>query len=95
MSLDKETVRNIAYLARIRIDEADLEHLSGDLSGILHWVEQLNAVDTDGVEPLASVVDVTLPKRDDVVSDGDCQDKVLANATDSVDGFYTVPKVVE
>jgi len=95
VSLDKDTVRNIAYLARIRIADADLEPLSGELSGILDWIEQLNAVNTDGVEPLASVVDVTLPRRKDEVTDGNCQDKVLANTTDPEDGFYTVPKVVE
>jgi len=95
MSLDKDTVKNIAYLARIRVDDGDLDHLAGELSGILDWIEQLNAVPTDGVAPLASVVDVVLPRRADAVDDGDCRDRVLANATDAVDGFFTVPKVVE
>jgi len=95
MSLDKETVKNIANLARIKVADADLEPLAGELSGILDWIEQLNAVDTEGVEPLASVVDVTLPRRDDVIDDGDCRDKVLANAPESEDGYFTVPKVVE
>lgn len=95
MSIDKETVKNIASLARIKVPDADLEPLAEELSGILDWIEQLNAVDTEGVEPLASVVDVTLPRRTDVVDDGDCRDKVLANATASEDGYYTVPKVIE
>ena len=95
MSLDKETVKNIANLARIKVPEENLDHLAGELSGILDWVEQLNAVDTEGVEPLSSVVDVTLPLRKDRVSDGNCRDKVLANGPDVVDGFYAVPKVVE
>ena len=95
MSLDKDTVRNIANLARIKVAEDDLGHLAGELSAILDWVEQLNGVDTEGVEPLASVVDVTLPLRADAISDGDCRDSVLANAPDSEDGFYAVPKVVE
>ncbi len=95
MSLDKKTVKNIADLARIKVADEDLEHLAGELSAILDWVEQLNGVDTDGVEPLASVVDVTLPLRTDVVSDGDCRDKVLANGPETEDGYYAVPKVVE
>ncbi len=95
MSLDKDTVKNIANLARIKIADDDLGHLAGELSAILDWVEQLNSVDTDGVEPLASVVDVTLPLRADAVTDGGCRDQVLANAPDSEDGFFAVPKVVE
>ena len=95
MSLDKKTVKNIADLARIKVADEDLEHLAGELSAILDWVEQLNGVDTDGVEPLASVVDVTLPLRTDVVGDGDCRDKVLANGPETEDGYYAVPKVVE
>jgi aspartyl-tRNA(Asn)/glutamyl-tRNA(Gln) amidotransferase subunit C len=95
MSLDKKTVKNIANLARIKVADEDLEHLAGELSAILDWVEQLNGVDTDGVEPLASVVDVTLPLRTDVVSDGDCRDKVLANGPETEDSYYAVPKVVE
>lgn len=95
MSLDKETVKNIANLARIKVADDKLDPMAGELSAILDWVEQLNSVDTDGVEPLASVVDVTLPLRQDSVSDGDCRDKVLANGPDIEDGFFAVPKVVE
>ncbi|MBC7952627.1 MAG: Asp-tRNA(Asn)/Glu-tRNA(Gln) amidotransferase subunit GatC [Rhodospirillaceae bacterium] len=99
MSLDKATVRAIAELARIEVREEELDHLAGELSGILHFVEQLAEVNTDGVEPMASVADLTLPMRKDVVTDGGYVDAVLANSTDAIreddGGFFTVPKVVE
>lgn len=99
MSLDKATVRAIADLARIEVREEELDHLAGELSGILHFVEQLAEVNTDGIEPMASVADLTLPMRKDVVTDGGYVDAVLANATDAIreddGGFFTVPKVVE
>ncbi len=95
MALDKDTVRNIAFLARIRIDDDELDHLAGELSHILGWIEQLDEVDTEGVEPMASVVDMELPRRADVVTSGDRRDAVLANAPDPQDGFYAVPKVIE
>ncbi len=95
MSIDKDTVARIASLARINVPESDLAGLAGELDQIIGWVERLEEVDTDGVAPLASVVEVDLPRRADEVTDGDCRDKVLANATDPVQGFFTVPKVVE
>ncbi|MDJ0951904.1 MAG: Asp-tRNA(Asn)/Glu-tRNA(Gln) amidotransferase subunit GatC [Alphaproteobacteria bacterium] len=95
MALDKATVAHIAHLARIKVTEAELEQLAGELSNILGWVEQLDEVDTEGVAPMTSVVDVTLPWRKDVVDDGGYADKVLTNAPDPEDAFYTVPKVVE
>ncbi len=95
MSLDKATVARIAHLARIHVPEEDLEPLSGELSTILDWVEQLNEVDTDGVAPMTSVVEMTARWRKDEVNDGDCADDVLANAPEAEMGFYTVPKVVE
>jgi aspartyl-tRNA(Asn)/glutamyl-tRNA(Gln) amidotransferase subunit C len=99
MSLDKATVARIATLARIKVAEADLARMAGELQSILNWVEQLNEVNTDGVEPMNSVVEVVLPMRDDVVSDGGYADKILANAREPVregeGGFFTVPKVVE
>jgi aspartyl-tRNA(Asn)/glutamyl-tRNA(Gln) amidotransferase subunit C len=95
MSLDRETVRRIAYLARIRVDEDRLDKIAGELDGILDWVEQLSEVDTDGVAPMTSVTELTSPHRVDVITDGQCPDKVLANGFDTVDGFFTVPKVVE
>ncbi len=95
MALDRDTVRRIAFLARIRVEDERLDQIAGELGGILHWVEQLSEVDTDGVEPMTSVTEVIPPLRTDVVNDGDCRDQILANAPDPVDGFYTVPKVVE
>ncbi len=95
MSLDKDTVKNIAYLARMRVDDDKLEPLAGELSAIMGWIEQLQELNTDGVEPMASVSAVELPQRKDVVTDGNCRDGVLKNAPDAEDGFFTVPKVVE
>jgi aspartyl-tRNA(Asn)/glutamyl-tRNA(Gln) amidotransferase subunit C len=95
MALDKATVARIATLARIKLPEAEQEHLAGELSHILTWIEQLNEVDTSGVEPLASIAVTELAMRDDAVTDGDCRDDVLANAPAAMGGFFTVPKVVE
>lgn len=99
MSLDKATVARIATLARIKVADRDLDRMVGELQHILSWVEQLNAVDTAGVEPMTSAVEVTLPMREDVVTDGGYADKILANAPEPVivgdGGFFTVPKVVE
>lgn len=95
MSLDKATVRNIANLARLEVREDELDHLAGELSNIMQFVEQLAEVNTDGVAPMTSVAHLELPRRTDVVSDGNYPDKVLANAPESSDGFFLVPKVVE
>ena len=93
--MDRNTVKNIAFLARMRVDDDQLEALAGELSAIIGWVEQLAEVDTEGVEPMTSVVEMALPRRDDEVTDGRCREDVLANAPEGTDGFYTVPKVVE
>lgn len=95
MSVDKDTVARIAHLARIKMPEAALAPMTGDLNNILAWVEQLGEVDTDNVPPMTSVEHVALPMRDDVVNDGDCRDDVLTNAPDAQHGFYAVPKVIE
>ena len=95
MSLDKATVAKIAHLARIHVPEQDLEPLAGELSTILDWVEQLAEVDTEGVAPMTSVVEVPARWRKDEVNDGDCAQDVLANAPEAEMGFYTVPKVME
>jgi aspartyl-tRNA(Asn)/glutamyl-tRNA(Gln) amidotransferase subunit C len=95
MALDKATVARIATLARIRLPEDELAALAGELSNILTWIEQLQEVDTEGVAPMASVVAMTLPKRDDEVTDGDCREAVLGNAPAAARGFFAVPKVVE
>ena len=95
MALDKATVKAIAFLARIKVPEEDLEHLAGEMSNILGWVEQLGEVDTSGVAPMTSGAETTLPQREDSVTDGDARDQVLANAPQPEDGFYAVPKVLE
>ncbi|MFT8243945.1 Asp-tRNA(Asn)/Glu-tRNA(Gln) amidotransferase subunit GatC [Roseomonas sp. BN140053] len=95
MSLDTATVRRVASLARIHLEEGEVSRLQGELNGILAWVEQLQAVDTSGVEPLAGAGDATLRLREDVVTDGGQTEAVLANAPDRQGDFFTVPKVVE
>ena len=95
MALDKETVAKVAHLARIRVDDADLEKMASELSGIIDWVEQLSEVDTDGVQPMTSAVDLKLRQRQDGVTDGDYPERVLQNGPQTELGFYVVPKVVE
>jgi len=95
MALDKAAVAHIAALARIRLAEAELEPLAGELSHILTWVEQLNEVDTSGVAPMASAAATALPMRSDEVSDGDCREDILGNAPRTARGFFVVPKVIE
>lgn len=95
MAIDAATVRKVAHLARIAEPEDRLEPLARELSGILAWIEQLNEVDTEGVEPMTSAVAVALPLREDVVTEGGDLDKVLANAPKRAGAFFVVPKVVE
>lgn len=95
MSVTKDDVRKVARLSRIAVDEAHLEELAGELNGILGWIDQLNEVDISGVEPMTSIVETKLPMREDVVTDGNIQDQVLANAPRTEDGFFVVPKSVE
>lgn len=95
MSLDEATVAKIAHLARIHVPRQDLKPLSGELSKILDWVEQLGEVDTEGVAPMTSVVAMQARWRKDEVTDGGCAEDVLANAPEAQHGFFTVPKVVE
>ena len=95
MSVTQDDVRKVARLSRIAVTDAHAEELVGELNGILNWIDQLNEVDVDGVEPMTSVVETTLPMREDVVNDGNIQDQVLANAPRSEDGFFVVPKAVE
>ena len=95
MSVDTETVRRVAKLARIAVAEEELEPLAGELNTILHWVEQLGEVDIEGVEPMTSVTPMRLKRRQDGVTDGGQADKVLSNAPDAREGFFAVPKVVE
>ncbi len=95
MSIDKDTARRVAHLARIEVAEQDLEALAGELSDILGFMEQLNEVDVDGVEPMTSVTPMDLKKRQDIVTDGGYAEKILSNAPDAREGFFAVPKVVE
>jgi aspartyl-tRNA(Asn)/glutamyl-tRNA(Gln) amidotransferase subunit C len=95
MSVDTQQVRHIARLARLAMSEEEIAALVPELNNILGWVEQLAEVNTDGVEPLATVIDQKLRLRDDEVSDGDCREAVLANAPDAQHGFFAVPKVIE
>ena len=95
MEVDEATVRRIARLARIEVTDAQASSLKGELSGILQWVEQLGEGDTESVEPMTRVVPISLKQRDDVVTDGENADDVVANAPLREDHFYVVPKVVE
>ena len=95
MPVDKDTVKRVAYLARIAVSQAEAEALRGDLNTILGFVEQLNEVDVTGVEPMTAVVPMKTKMRADVVNDGDKADQVVANAPATADHFFQVPKVVE
>lgn len=95
MAIDEATVRKVAHLARLSLPEERVAPMAKELNGILAWIEQLQEVDVDGVAPMASAVDVTLPMREDMVTDGGDPVRVLANAPRTEDGFFVVPKVVE
>jgi aspartyl-tRNA(Asn)/glutamyl-tRNA(Gln) amidotransferase subunit C len=95
MSIDESTAARVAKLARIKVDPSDLPALAGEFNTILSFIEQLNEVDVEGVEPMTSVTPQRLKRRVDEVTDGDQQDKVLKNAPDAREGFFAVPKVVE
>ena len=95
MSVSADQVRHIANLARIAMSDEEIERLVPELNNILGWVEQLGEVDTDGVEPLATVIEQKLRLRLDEVNDGDCREDILANAPVAEHGFFAVPKVIE
>jgi aspartyl-tRNA(Asn)/glutamyl-tRNA(Gln) amidotransferase subunit C len=95
MSVDADTVRRIAHLARIAVAEEEVEHLKGELNSILAFVEQLSEVDVSGVEPMTSVTPMEMKKRADVVTDGGIPDDIVRNAPAAEDHFFVVPKVVE
>lgn len=95
MSLDPATVLRIAKLARLHLEQADVPRVQAELNGILGWIEQLNEVDVDGIEPLTGAASMAMRMRDDVVTDGGIGDAVLANAPERAGAFYSVPKVVE
>ena len=95
MSITEDEARKVAHLARIAVNDAALPALARELGGILNFMEQLNEVDVDGVEPMTSVQPMRLKRREDVVTAGGMADKILANAPDAREGFFAVPKVVE
>ncbi|MBE9637840.1 MULTISPECIES: Asp-tRNA(Asn)/Glu-tRNA(Gln) amidotransferase subunit GatC [Salipiger] len=95
MSIDIQTAARVAKLARIRVEDEALPALAQEFSNILDFIEQLNEVDVEGVEPMVSVTPMRLKRRADGVTDGNMQDKILANAPDAREGFFAVPKVVE
>lgn len=96
MSIDEKTVRKVAKLARLALPEERVAPMAAELNGIMAWIEQLNEVDVDGVEPMTSAVEgMSLPMRDDVVTAGGDPERVLKNAPKAEDGFFVVPKVVE
>ena len=95
MSVDSQTVRKIASLARIAVTDAQVDAMVPELNNILGWIEQLGEVDTSAVQPMTAVIPNHLRLRDDVVTDGDVRDAVLKNAPQAEQGFFTVPKVIE
>ena len=95
MSVDLATVKRVARLARIAVNEEEAQNMLGQLNGILGFVEQLSEVNVDGVEPMTSVTPVDMKKRADVVTDGNQQAAILKNAPDAREGFFAEPKVVE
>lgn len=95
MSVDKDTVRRIARLARLKLEESRVEPMVAELNGILEWVEQLKEVDVSGVEPMTSAVAHKLKMRDDVVTEPNNADALMVNAPGGEDHFFVVPKVVE
>jgi aspartyl-tRNA(Asn)/glutamyl-tRNA(Gln) amidotransferase subunit C len=95
MSVDQAAVRRIAHLARIAVSDAEVPHLQGEINAILSFVEELGAVDVEGVEPMTSVIPMKLPMRVDAVTDGEIESLVLANAPLTEDDFFLVPKVIE
>jgi aspartyl-tRNA(Asn)/glutamyl-tRNA(Gln) amidotransferase subunit C len=95
MSVDAQTVKRIAHLARLKIEEADVAPLQAELNGILGWIEQLNEVDVTSVQPMTVAVAMKLPMRADQITDGGVQEDVLKNAPQAEFGFFAVPKVIE
>ena len=95
MSVDAATVKRIGRLARIRVEENEVEKYQGEINAILGFVEQLGEVNVEGVEPMTSVTPMKLRRRDDLVTDGGYPEKVVANAPLTEDNFFMVPKVIE
>ena len=95
MKIDKNTINKIAKLSRIKLEEKEADSLIKDLNSILDWVEQLNEVNTEKVEPLSNISLSTLPKREDISENKNNSKEILSNAPDKLEGYFAVPKVVE
>jgi aspartyl-tRNA(Asn)/glutamyl-tRNA(Gln) amidotransferase subunit C len=95
LKIDKNTINKIARLSRIKLDDKESEDYIKDLNSILDWVEQLNEVNTENIEPLSNISSSVLPKREDTPKDANSSDEILENAPDKLEGFFAVPKVVE
>ena len=95
MSLDKATLERVAYLARIKINNSEIDKMTEELNNIMKWIEELNEVDISNVEPMTGVSNMTLREREDKVTDGGYQDKIVSNAPEKIDTSFSVPKVIE
>jgi aspartyl-tRNA(Asn)/glutamyl-tRNA(Gln) amidotransferase subunit C len=95
MSLNKATLERVAYLARIKINNSEIDKMTEELNNIMKWIEELNEVDISDVEPMTGVSNMTLREREDKVTDGGYQDKIVSNAPEKIDTSFTVPKVIE
>lgn len=95
MSLDKSTLERVAYLARIKINNSEIDKMTEELNNIMKWIEELNEVDIINVEPMTGVSNMTLREREDKVTDGGYQDKIVSNAPEKIDNSFSVPKVIE
>jgi len=95
MSLDKSTLERVAYLARIKINNSEIDKMIEELNNIMKWIEELNEVDISNVEPMTGVSNMTLREREDKVTDGGYQDKIVSNAPEKIDTSFSVPKVIE
>tara|TARA_B110000879_G_C10832859_1_gene378579 strand:+ start:309 stop:596 length:288 start_codon:yes stop_codon:yes gene_type:complete len=95
MSLDKSTLERVAYLARIKLNNSEIDKMTEELNNIMKWIEELNEVDITNVQPMTGVSNMTLREREDKVTDGGYQDKIVSNAPEKIDNSFTVPKVIE
>ena len=95
MSLDKSTLERVAYLARIKINNSEIDKMTEELNNIMKWIEELNEVDVSNVQPMTGVSNMNLREREDKVTDGGYQDKIVKNAPAKIDTSFTVPKVIE
>ena len=95
MSLDKSTLERVAYLARIKLNNSEVDKMTEELNNIMKWIEELNEVDITNVQPMTGVSNMTLREREDKVTDGGYQDKIVGNAPEKIDNSFTVPKVIE